>query len=177
MLSIDDKIINIFFKIDEKLKKFEHKSHYHSKFSDSEVISLMITKIFLTLKSDKIFHKLIKEKFSYLFPKLPEYSRYLKRVKNLSFIVFKLIEEFSFETIKDLFIIDTKPIPIIEIQRVNRSILVKIFRQWRINPNYGYCSARKLKYFGFKLICLWNNDKIFCYTLVSANASEQECLM
>ena len=137
----------------------------------------MVIKIFWTLKSEKKFHQLIKEKFIELFPKIPEYSRYLKRVKNASFIAFKLIEEFSFDKRDELFIVDTKPVPIMERQRANRSILVKIFRQWRINPSYGYCAARKLKYFGFKLVCLWNSSKIVCYTLVSANASEQECLM
>lgn len=177
MLTMESEIINIFYEIDEKLKSFEHKSHYHTDFNDSEVITLMLIKIFWTIKSEKHFHRLIKEKFSYLFPKLPEYSRYLKRIKNASFIAFKLIEEFSFENRDDLFIVDTKPVPILQRQRANRSILVKIFRQWMINPDYGYCAARKLKYFGFKLVCLWNKGKIVCYTLVSANASEQKCLM
>lgn len=137
----------------------------------------MIAKIFWTIKSEKQFHRLIKEQFSYLFPKLPEYSRFLKRVKQVSYLAFKLIEEFSFEQRDEFFIIDTKPVPLLERQRANRSILVKIFKQWRINPAYGYCAARKLKYFGFKLVCLWNKGRIVCSSLVSANASEQECLM
>ena len=177
MLTMEEEIINIFFEIDEKLKRFKHNSHHHTKFSDSEAITLSVIKIFWTMNSDKHFHRLIKEKFMHLFPKLPEYSRYLKRVKSTSFIAFKLIEEFSFEHRNDLFIIDTKPIPILERQRANSSILVKIFRQWRINPGYGHCAARNLKYFGFKLVCLWNKGRIVCYTLVSANTSEQECLM
>jgi hypothetical protein len=137
----------------------------------------MVSKIFSTMKSDKHFHRLIKEKFLNLFPELPEYSRYMKRVKSVSYLAFKLIEEFSFESRDDFFIIDTKPVPLLERQRANRSILVKIFKQWRINPGYGYCAARKLRYFGFKLVCLWNKGRIVCNTLVSANASEQECLM
>ena len=92
-------------------------------------------------------------------------------------MAFKLIEEFSFESRDNLFIIDTKPLPLLERQRANRSILVKIFRNWRINPSYGYCASRNLKYFGFKLVALWNNGSIVCYTLVSANISEQQCLM
>ena len=76
-----------------------------------------------------------------------------------------------------MYIIDTKPIPLLERARANRSILVKTFRQWRINPAYGYCAAKKEKYFGFKLVVLWNKDRIVCYSLVSANESEQKCLM
>jgi hypothetical protein len=85
----------------------------------------MIAKIFWTIKSEKQFHRLIKEQFSYLFPKLPEYSRFLKRVKQVSYLAFKLIEEFSFEQRDEFFIIDTKPVPLLERQRANRSILVK----------------------------------------------------
>lgn len=177
MLSMKDEIIKIFFSIDEKLKSLEHKNHYHAEITDSEIITLMVLKVIWTIKSDKHFHRLIKEFFSDFFPKMIEYSRYMKRVKTVSYIAFKLIEEFSFEDRDDLYIIDTKPIPLLEKQRANRSILVKIFKQWRINPNYGYCAARKMRYFGFKLVALWNKGKIASYTLVSANASEQECLM
>ena len=177
ILTLTEKIINIFFEVDEILKKMGHKEHYHSMISDSEIITLMVFKVHLTIKSEKAFHQLINEKFKDLFPKLPEYSRYLKRVKNCGYMSYKLIEELSFKERDDLYIIDTKPIPILERARANRSILVKIFKQWRIKPNHGYCSARKMKYFGFKLVCLWNKGKIVAYTLVNANASEQECLM
>lgn len=177
MITMEEELINVFFAIDEKLKVFNHESHYHTNFSDSEVLTLLVIKVIWTMKSDKKFHRLIKEKFLEFFPKLPEYSRYMKRAKKISYIAFKLIEEFSFEERNELFIIDTKPIPLLERTRANRSILVKIFRQWRINPEYGYCAAKKEKYFGFKLVALWNKGRIVCYSLVSANASEQECLM
>lgn len=185
ILSLTDKIINIFFEVDEILKKNGHKDHYHSMISDSEIITLMVFKVHMSIKSEKDFHQLINERFKDLFPKLPEYSRYLKRVKNCGYMAYKLIEEISFKDrddpdVKekdDLYIIDTKPIPILERARANRSVLVKIFNQWRIKPNYGYCAARQMKYFGFKLVCLWNKGKIVTYTLVSANASEQTCLM
>ena len=177
ILTFTEKIINIFFEVDELLKKLGHKDHYHSMISDSEIITLMVFKVHLTIKSEKAFHQLINERFKDLFPKFPEYSRYLKRIKNCGYMSYKLIEELSFKQRDDLYIIDTKPIPILERARANRSILVKIFNQWRIEPNYGYCSARQMKYFGFKLVCLWNKGKIVAYTLVNANASEQECLM
>lgn len=177
MLSMEDEIIKIFFAIDEKLKSFEHKNHYNTEITDSEIITLMVLKVMWTMRSDKHFHRLIKERFSDFFPKMIEYSRYMKRVKILSYIAFKLIEEFSFEDRDDLYIIDTKPIPLLEKERANRSILVKMFKQWRIKPGYGYCAARKIRYYGFKLVALWNKGNIVSYTLVNANASEQECLM
>lgn len=177
ILTFTEKIINIFFEVDELLKKLGHKDHYHSMISDSEIITLMVFRVHLSIKSEKAFHQLINERFKDLFPKFPEYSRYLKRIKKCGYMSYKLIEELSFKERDDLYIIDTKPIPILERARANRSILVKIFNQWRIKPNYGYCSARQMKYFGFKLVCLWNKGKIVAYTLVNANASEQECLM
>ena len=52
-----------------------------------------------------------------------------------------------------------------------------MLKQYRIKPGYGYCAARKKRYYGFKLVALWNKGLIVCYCLVNANASEQECLM
>ena len=60
----------------------------------------MVLKIFWTIESDKNFHRLIKEKF---------------------------IEEISFESRDNFFIIDTKPIPLVDISRANSSIIVKLF--------------------------------------------------
>lgn len=177
MLSINEEINNIWTKINELLFKLGHKSHYNAKCSDGMILTLMVLKIFWTIKSDKHFHRLIKTKFSQEFANIPEYSAYLKRTKKLTFLAFKLIEELSFESRDKYFIIDTKPIPLLEITRANNSMLVKMLKQYRIKPGYGYCAARKKRYYGFKLVVLWNKGKIVCYSLVNANASEQECLM
>ena len=114
MLTMKEEIIKIFFAIDEKLKSLGHENHYHTEITDSEIITLMVLKVMWTMRSDKHFHRLIKEFFSDYFPKMIEYSRYMKRVKTVSYIAFKLIEEFSFEDRDDLYIIDTKPIPLLE---------------------------------------------------------------
>jgi hypothetical protein len=177
MVSMEEEIINVFFVIDEKLKVFHHESHYHSKLSDSEVITLSIIKELWKTYSDKDFFRLIKEKFSNLFPYLCDYSQYMKRVKSLSYIIFRLIEEYSFNTQDDLFIIDTKPIPLVSNSRAYRTVTPKVFELWRIKPAWGRCAAKKETYFGFKLVALWNKGKIVCFSLVSANTSEQECLM
>ncbi|RZL38396.1 MAG: hypothetical protein EOP00_28565, partial [Pedobacter sp.] len=177
MLPMSKEIIKVSEKINKLLINLGHVSHHNAKCSDTDILTLMVLKILWTIKSDKHFHRLIKEKFIEEFPNLPEYSSFLKRTKKLSYLAFKLIEELSFESRDDFFIIDTKPIPLVEISRANSSIVVKLFKQYRIKPGYGYCAARKKKYYGFKLVVLWNKGKIVCYSLVSANISEQECLM
>ena len=77
----------------------------------------LLIKFKWTIKFTNQFHKLIKEKFTNLFSKLPEYSRYMKRVKKLSYLAYKLIEEFSHEERDEMYIIDTKPIPLIGRER------------------------------------------------------------
>lgn len=175
MLSMSEEIINVSKQINMHLKN--HVSHHNAKFSDNNILVLMVLQVLWTIKSIKHFHRLIKEKFTIEFPNLPEYSAYLKRTKKLGYLAFRLIKETSLQSRDDLFIIDTKPVPLLEIARANRSIMVKIFKQYRIKPSYGYCSARNKKYFGFKLVALWNKRNIVCYSLVSANISEQGCLM
>ncbi|MFN8577139.1 MAG: hypothetical protein U0354_09810 [Candidatus Sericytochromatia bacterium] len=168
MLSISEEINNISQEINKHLNNLGHLTHYNAKFSDANILVLMILQVLWTIKSSKHFHRLIKEKFIVEFPNLPEYSAYLKRTKKLTYLAFKLIELISFQSRDDFFIIDTKPVPLLEIARANRSIMVKLFKQHRIKPAYGYCAARKKKYFGFKLVVLWNKNNIVCYSLVSA---------
>ena len=123
MLSTKEEIINVWSKIDSLLSGLGHSNHHNAKCSDSMILTLMVLKIFWTIKSEKQFHRLIKEKYSQEFLNLPEYSAYLKRAKKLSYLAFKLIEELSFESRDEFFIIDTKPIPLLEIARANNSIL------------------------------------------------------
>lgn len=177
MLSMSEEIIKVGNKINNLLSNLNHVSHHNAKFTDNNILTLMVLRIIWTIKSEKHFHRLIKEKFSIEFPNLPEYSAYLKRTKKLGYLAFQLIELISLQSRDEFFIIDTKPVPLLEISRANRSITVKIFKQYRIKPGYGYCAARKKRYFGFKLVVLWNRSNIVCYSLVSANISEQECLM
>ena len=69
------------------------------------------------------------------------------------------------------------PIPLLVGVRCYRSMVAKICQRYRIRPAWGYCAAKKMYYYGFKLIAITEGTKILYYTLVPANTSEQEALM
>jgi hypothetical protein len=77
----------------------------------------------------------------------------------------------------DLKIIDSAPIPLIIGQRAYRSMVVKICQRYRIKPDWGYCAAKKMYYFGFKMMAVIEGKQILDYTLIPASTSEQKALM
>lgn len=77
----------------------------------------------------------------------------------------------------NLKIIDSAPIPLILGQRAYRSMVVKICQRYRIKPDWGYCAAKKMYYFGFKMMAVIEGEQILDYTLIPASTSEQKALM
>ena len=68
-------------------------------------------------------------------------------------------------------VIDTKPIPVMGYRRSKRH------SDFEGSADYGYCAARKLKYFGYKLVMLSTIDGIpIAYDLVSANTDERQAV-
>ena len=47
MITMEEEASNRFFAVDEKLKVYNHESHYHTDFHDSEVLTLMVLKVIL----------------------------------------------------------------------------------------------------------------------------------
>lgn len=68
----------------------------------------------------------------------------------------------------DSFVIDTKPIPVVGYRRSKRH------SDFEGSADYGYCAARKMKYFGYKLVVLSTLKGLpIAYDLVSANTDER----
>lgn len=69
------------------------------------------------------------------------------------------------------FIIDTKPIPVMGYRRSKRH------SDFNGSANYGYCAARKMKYFGYKLVMISTLKGLpIAYELVPANTDERQAV-
>jgi len=101
----------------------------------------------------------------------------IKRFKWLGSVMKELSKNFISLQPNDLKIIDSAPIPLIIGQRAYRSMVVKICQRYRIKPDWGYCAAKKMYYFGFKMMAVIEGKQILDYTLIPASTSEQKALM
>jgi len=69
------------------------------------------------------------------------------------------------------FLSDTKPLPVVGYRRRKRH------SDFSGSANYGYCSARNLKYFGYKLVMLSTLAGLsIAYDLVPANTDERQAV-
>ena len=68
-------------------------------------------------------------------------------------------------------VIDTKPIPVVGYRRSKKK------SDFYGSADYGYCAARKMKYFGYKLVVLSTLQGLpIAYDLVPANTDEREAV-
>jgi hypothetical protein len=71
----------------------------------------------------------------------------------------------------DSFVIDTKPIPVVGYRRSKKH------SDFDGSADYGYCAARKMKYFGYKLVVLSTLKGLpVAYDLVAANTDERQAV-
>lgn len=176
MITTEEKIIKIFYEIDEELKKLKHKSHKNSECSDSEILTIAISKELINKGTDKDYYLSIKDNYIYLFPNMPDYSKFIRRIKKLSKLMKELFDILFSKELENEYI-DTMPIELIMGVREKRSKVSREFYKYGIKPDWGYCSSKKLKYFGFKLVAIYSNSLIKDFMLVPANTSEQGSLM
>jgi hypothetical protein len=87
-------------------------------------------------------------------------SVYNKRKRRLFPYIEKIRETLSnkFSDFTNVFIVDSTPIEICKISRAKRSAICSTEY---IKPSFGYCAAKKTRYFGFKLHAVCDKNGIF----------------
>jgi hypothetical protein len=141
------------------------------RFSDSEVITLMLAQDFIPYPGENQFIGYIKANYFDLFPKLVTQSQFNRRARNLRFLVEEMrrywLRDLGFLSRGDL-LLDTKPIPVMGYKRSKKK------SDFAGSANYGYCASRNLKYFGYKLVSVCTMEGIpLVYELVPANTDER----
>ncbi len=140
-------------------------------FSDSELLTLMLAHDFMPYPGETQYIGYIRANYSREFPKLVDQSQYNRRARKLGNMVELLRREWLGQLgIGDpqQLLVDTKPIPVVGYKRT------KSHSEFAGSADYGHCAARKLNYFGYKLVMLTTLDGMpIVYDLVAANTDER----
>lgn len=141
-------------------------------FSDSEMLTLMLAHEFVPYPGETQYVAYIRANHLQLFPKLVDQSQYNRRSRGL----WQVMEHLRQSWVKQLgglddkqLLLDTKPVPVMGYTRS------KQHSQFAGRAAYGYCAARKLHYFGYKLVSLITLDGLpVVYDIVPANLEERQ---
>ena len=142
--------------------------------SDSEIMTLGLMMDYIPFPGETQFVNFIRANYGQWFPHLLERSQFNRRLRQLG----SEIETLRREWVKQLgaetansFVVDTKPIPVVGYRRSKKH------SDFDGSAGYGYCAARKMKYFGYKLVVLSTLRGIpVAYELVSANTDERKAV-
>ena len=141
-------------------------------FSDSEMLTLMLAIDFFEFTSERRFVAFIRANYLGLFPKLLDQSQYSRRARSLRYLLNELRKDWAAELgvqFEQHFLLDTTPVMAVGYRRD------KSHSDFRGSAEYGYCSARRLKYFGYKLVMLTTLDGTpYAFELVPANTDERD---
>ena len=142
------------------------------KFKDSEVLSLMLSADYIPYPGEYQYLEFIRANHVDMFPKLPEQSQYNRRCRNLRHLLESLRRYWLNELgalDQSYYLLDTKPLPVVGYKRS------KSHSDFAGDADYGYCSSRKLYYWGYKLVMLTSLEGLpIMYELVSANTDERK---
>lgn len=139
--------------------------------SDSEILTLALAMDYLPFPGETQFLGFIRANYSEWFPDLLDQSQFNRRLRKLDGMLEQMrrswVEQLGGLTEQN-FLIDTKPLPILGLKRDKRR------SDFAGNAAPGWCAARQLHYFGYKLVMLstWNGLPI-AYDLVPANTDER----
>lgn len=141
-------------------------------FSDSEMLTLMLAIDFFEFTSERRFVAFLWANYGALFPKLLDQSQYNRRARSLRYLLNELRKDWAAELgvqFEQHFLLDTTPVIAVGYRRD------KSQSDFRGSADYGYCSARRLKYFGYKLVMLTTLDGTpYAFELVPAHTDERD---
>lgn len=142
--------------------------------SDSEILTLALVMDYLPFPGETQFIGFIRANYGDWFPQLLEQSQFNRRLRKLGQMLEMLrrkwVQQLEIANVESL-VIDTKPIPVMGYRRSKKR------SNFDGSADYGYCAARKLKYFGYKLVMLSTLEGIpIAYDLVSANTDERKAV-
>lgn len=121
------------------------------KMNDWEIIALSLCAEALSIDSENLFWKKLKEEYQLDFPHLIDRSNYNKRRRRLQYYIALLNEEVAlqFNEFENVFIVDSILIPIVQLARETHSKICK--QDFETAPDKGYSAVSKSYYFGYKL--------------------------
>lgn len=116
--------------------------------TDQEVITMEICGQFFKLHNDSDLFSYFHYHYRHFFPNLKDRTRFVRQAADLWQVkaaIQKLLVEVSQQAQTSIQPIDTMPLPVCTYTRAGRD------RCFRLSADYGYCAAKQLHYYGFKL--------------------------
>ncbi len=137
-------------------------------FSDSELITLSLVAEFLGMDSERAFLGFVRKNFLYLFPDLPERSRYNRKRRNLAWAINKvkriLLQHLGIYS-DSCRIIDSIPVPVYRYYKAKHN-RVRVFAE---EADFGVCESKEEKLYGLKLHLLSPSiTRILCNSTAGA---------
>lgn len=176
-ITFSDLMTNIFVLVDDWYqvdgnRYLQGKPGSKPVFSDSEVITLMLTMDFVPFPGETQFLGFIRANYLDLFPQLLNQSQFNRRARGLHLVVEQLRRHWLGQlgvTAETQFLLDTKPVPVLGYKRSKRH------SDFWGSADYGRCISRDLKYFGYKLVTITTLSGLpVVYDLVPANTDERD---
>ena len=176
-IDIETLITAVYFIIDEwyrteGCKYLIGKVGKKPEFTDSELMTFVILKEFLQLKSERKFLGFMHGNYLEMFPDIVDQSQFNRRSRTLRLIVDKLRCHIADELgvqLASLYILDTEPVPVVGYKRSKKN------SDFWGSAEYGYCPGKKLNYWGYKFVALVTADGIpVAFELVPANTDERD---
>jgi hypothetical protein len=144
------------------------------KCTDEEVITMEICGEYFKCATDKDLYAYFRTHYHEWFPLLPDRTTFVRQEANLwqiKVMIQKKITSMSGQYDDSVQSIDTIPLPICEYVRAKRD------RCFKPDADYGYCAAKKLHYYGFKLgLRISQAGMITAYPLLSARPHDIQAL-
>jgi len=142
--------------------------------TDEEVITMEICGEYLGQHEDEDIYEYFREHYSHFFPDLRERTGFVRQAANLWFIKAMIQQRLTWvsgQAWDGVQMIDTLPLPICTYTRSQRD------RCFKPEADYGYCAAKKLHYYGFKLgLRISRVGMIIHYPLLPARPHDSQLL-
>lgn len=141
-------------------------------FSNSEMLTLMLAIDFFEFTSERRYLAFVRANYLGLFPHLLTQGQYNRRARQLGYVLNALRQDWACALGvegENHFLLDTTPVLAVGYRRN------KHHSDFLGSAAYGYCAARRMKYFGYKLVLLTTLDGTpYAFELVPANTDERE---
>lgn len=162
----------MFTRIDDFCKTIsKQKTGPEPKLSDSELITIALFCELIGKNSDYAQVAFTKQWLKDYFPNMIDRSRYNRRLRKLDRSINRIRMEILNDIVMelaDLKILDSTPVPVITFQR---ACYTPLFPE----ASFGYCAARKMTYYGFKLSLVTDSQGFpLHFDLMPANIADNQ---
>ena len=142
--------------------------------TDEEVITIEICGEYFGLSKDEDIYDYFRSHYQQFFPKLRERTGFVRQAANLwavKAVMQQRLTQISGQAADTVQVIDTLPLPVCTYTRSGRD------RCFKPEADYGYCAAKDMKFYGFKLgLRISRAGMIIDYPLLPARPHDSQLL-